>query len=318
MAANGTITRPRRAESFLHTCGLRLERGVSQHSKSLHRLDRGCFQPASDAAMGRRLAGCDAAGLYVLLSPREQLASTLRSFSFRTPAAYLLLNDEWAEVAAARAGETIDVRNRLAQHMRDRELGWFTRAAIIYGPAVDEATAHALQYFLHSHLVAAKRCVVKSGVGANPPSRSAFQAAMPLFERARLYLAAAGVDLLEERTGETFEPDEFDGLVAPFDAERVCRLTHMGYRAVAAQVRGRWAVLAGSEIRAATQPSARPRDAHIREELARDRGLEPVYGRPDVRVLSRDVPVRSLDDAGKFILGNRRSVTHAWEEVFSA
>jgi hypothetical protein len=38
----------------------------------------------------------------------------------------------------ARAGETLDVRNRLAHHMRDREFAWCMRAAIIYGPAVDK------------------------------------------------------------------------------------------------------------------------------------------------------------------------------------
>ncbi|WP_161913503.1 hypothetical protein [Methylosinus sp. C49] len=199
--------------------------------------------------------------------------------------------------------------------MRDREFAWCTRAAIIYGPAVDKRIAHALQYFLHSHLIAAGRCDVMSGVDANPPSRTAFQAALPLFERARLYLSVAGVDLLEERTvhdsERAIEPNDLDGFVTPFDAGRVWILRDMGYRAAVAEAGGRWAVLAGSEIRA----QAQPRDIRVREELAHDRALEPVHGRPDVRVLSRDVPVRSLDDAGKLVLGSPRSVTRAWEEI---
>jgi hypothetical protein len=323
MAIKGTITSPRRAESIQNGCGLRFNPCATQGSKHLGRLDPICVQPASDPSPTRHAApaitGCDAAGLFVMLTPREQLSFDLRALPLRTPAAYLLLNDDWADVAMARAGETLDVRNRLAHHMRDRKLAWFTRGAIIYGPAVDKRIAHAMQYFLHSHLVAAGRCDVMSGVDANPPSRTAFQAALGLFERARLYLSVAGVDLLEERTvhdsERAIEPDDPDGFVTPFDAERVWVLKDMGYRAAVAEAGGCWAVLAGSEIRAQAQPSARPRDIRVREELARDRALEPVHGRPDVRVLSRDVTVRSLDDAGKFVLGSPRSVTRAWEEI---
>lgn len=263
------------------------------------------------------LAGCDASGVYVMLSRRERLASDLRRLRYKTPAAYVLLRDDTPDVAIGRAGETGDIQTRIAEHLRS--VPWFTRAAIIFGPAVDKTVAHALQYCVHTHLVAADRCVVASGVDANPPSRQAFETALPLFERARLSLAAVGVDLLERRVAcfgaAGVEPDELDGFAPPIDAERVCLFRHPGYRAAAAQIDGRWRVLAGSEIRAQAQASARPSDIRLRQTLARAQALAPVHGRPDVRRLLTDVQVPSLDAAGKLILGNRRSMTRAWDDV---
>jgi integrase len=58
-----------------------------------------------------------------------------------------------------------------------------------------------------------------------------------------------------------------------------------------------WDVLAGSEILAATQPSARPRDTRIREELARDRALDAGHSiAPARRPRQRDRESHSMLD----------------------
>lgn len=254
-------------------------------------------------------------GPTAILCDRSDLSTLCRRLPLRTPAFYMLIGSH-ATTPILRPGETCDVEGRMRTHLRDAHLNWFDRALIVYGPAIDKSRALA-QYFAHERLLKLGRCRLGSGADAESPTRSVLTKSRPLYEQMLLLVGALGENWFEDHDLATREED--NDPLAPYDApggaERVVLFEKGALRAAAAFVDGDWVLLAGSEIRERTQPSARRSDVATRARLRRSGLLKPSPDHPGAMVLLCDLRVTSLDAAGKFIVGNQSSLTRFWRDI---
>lgn len=262
-----------------------------------------------------KIVGFGNDGPTAIMCDRSDLSTLCRRLPLRTPAFYMLIGAH-ATTPILRPGETCDVEGRMRTHLHDAHLPWFDRALIVYGPAIDKSRALALQYFAHERLLKLGRCRLGSGADAESPARSVLTKSRPLYEQMRLLVGALGEDWFEAHDVATREEDDpLAPYEVPEDAERVAVFEKSAYRAAAALVDGDWVLLAGSEIRDRTQPSARRSDITTRAKLLRSGLLKPSPDHPGAIVLLCDLRVTSLDAAGKFIVGNRSSLTRFWRDV---
>jgi hypothetical protein len=252
-------------------------------------------------------------GPTAIICRRLDLMALCRRLPPRTAAFYLLVGSK-GKMPILRPGETRDVEDRMRTHLNDPELAWFDRAVLVYGAAIDKTSAKALQYLAHERLLKLRSCLLGSRADAATPQRATMAKALPLFEQIRLLIAVHGEDWFEDAP-KAVEPRP------PVDkkqtAERVAVFEKGDFKATAVLLDGEWFVLAGSEIRARTQQSARPCDVQLRKELLEAGNLKPTPELPGAMVLLCDVRVSSLDAAGKFILANSRSLTRFWRDIGS-
>ena len=254
-------------------------------------------------------------GPTAILCDRSDLSTLCRRLPVRTPAFYMLIGSH-ATTPILRPGETCDVEGRMRTHLQDAHLRWFDQALVVYGAGIDKSRALALQYFAHERLLKLGRCRLGSGADAESPARSVLTKSRPLYEQMRLLVGALGEDWFEDHDVATREEDDpLAPYEVPEDAERVAVFEKGACRAAAALIDGDWVLLAGSEIRDRTQPSARRSDVTTRAKLLRSGLLRPSPDHPGAMVLLCDLRVTSLDAAGKFIVGNRSSLTRVWRDV---
>ncbi len=263
-----------------------------------------------------KIVGLGNDGPTAVMCDRSDLSTLCRRLPLRTAAFYMLIGSH-ATTPILRPGETCDVEGRMRTHRHDPHLNWFDRALIVYGAGIDKSRALALQYFAHERLLKLGRCRLGSGADAESPTRSVLTKSRLLYEQMRLLVGALGEDWFEDHDVTRHEED--DDPMAPYEApegaERIAVFEKGALRAAAALVDDEWILLAGSEIRDRTQPSARRSDVTTRAKLLRSGLLKPSPDRPGAMVLLCDLRVTSLDAAGKFIVGNRSSLTRFWRDV---
>ena len=225
----------------------------------------------------------------------------------------------------AREGRTGAPLARLAAHLANPKFRHFTHVAVIAGPQLAESDVRALECLVARQIatVGVASHQSKGAETINVPA-AAWNAALDAFLFLRVAARVLGIDFLEPASPG--EPAGYWNCAAgirdrwlpgavDFRKTQIARksaipgprfeLVRGDFIAIAAERRGIFWLLAGSEIRATTVPSARKAHGKRREHLVRAGQAAAVAGYPDRLELRVDLEVGASRDAlTKFVTGS--------------